>query len=250
MEEQKITDNSMIRFSTISAMIIIWGVYIFWEYHIDFDLFSELMSNIDSFTQMRIFLSDPGIFYERLVTNKTFLEIFKEPELYMTIYLVLSLCAADYFTGFVNYISQYRKVEPKTSLIKIYILALNYINAFFIGFITNYLLVFLFEKISIIPKIFSQMWNALVMGSIGYMPFVEGKPAIIQIIAWISTVITLFGVMAGIWCLIMKKIGVRLFKYLIILIIMVLVDTSSWPIYVPILITATLRIAFDPIESE
>ena len=78
-----------------------------------------------------MFLSDPGIFYERLISNKTFLEIFKESRDHLTVYLIFSLCLGEYLTDFFIYISKFKKAYAVESrLLRFVIVLVNYIDGF------------------------------------------------------------------------------------------------------------------------
>ena len=241
----KNNDRTAVRFFFASAIVIIFGIYVFFEYHIDFDILTEFVSEVDFFTEVRMFLSDPGIFYERLISNKTFLEIFKDSRYHLTMYLVFSLCLGEYLTDFFIYISKFKKACAINSrLLRVVVIVVDYIDGFFIGFIANYLFLFLFEKVAVIPKTAYRIWMTLLSGITGSVPIPKWLDSPIVILLLIALVIISVLVAIGLWFVVVFKIMPQLIKYLIILLIMMFVDVSSWPVIVPILITVTLRIIF------
>lgn len=231
-----------IRFFCASAIVIIFGIYVFFEYRIDFDILTQLVSEVDFFTEVRMFLSDPGVFYKMLISNKTFLEIFKDPRDYLTMYLVFLLCLGEYLTDFFIYISKFKKAYAiKSRLLRFVIIVFNCIDVFFIGFIANYLFLFLFEKVPVIPKTVYWIWMALLSGITGSVPIPKWLGSPIDILLLIALVIISVLVAIVLWFVVVFKIMPQLIKYLIILSIMMFMDVSSWPIFVPILITVALR---------
>ena len=84
----------------------------------------------------------------------------------------------------------------------------------------------------------------LLRGITGSVPIPKWLDSPIVILLLIALVIISVLVAIGLWSVVAFKIMPQLIKYLIIMLIMMFVDVSSWPVFVPILITVTLRIIF------
>ena len=246
MDMKKINAEPVIRFLVMSFVVIAFGRYIFQKYHIDFNLLTELTSEIDYISEVTLFVSDPGIFYERLVSNETFRGIFKEPREHLVIYLVFTLCIAEYLTSFFSKISKYKEAcAEKSYLLRGCLIILNFIDGFFLSFIANYLFLFLFEKVPEISKIAYQIWMLLLKGITMQVPLPGWMYSSYFAIFVLLAIIAISCIAAiGLWFFVVFKILPTLLRYAIVALIVMFVDISSWPIYLPILITVSLRILF------
>lgn len=248
---KKINADPVIRFGIMSLVVIAFGIYIFQKYHIDFDLLSEVISEINYVKEVTLFVSDPGIFYERLVSNGTFREIFKEPREYLVIYLVFTVCIAEYLTRFFSKISRYKEAcSEKSYLLRGCIIIISFIDGFFLSFIANYLFLFLFEKVPEVPIMANQIWLLLLKGITMQIPLPDWiYSSYFVIFVLFAIIIISCAAAVGLWVLVIYIIIPTLLKYAIVAFIVMCVDISSWPKYLPILITVSLRILFGLVKK-
>lgn len=130
-----------------TILVVLLGWYVIKKYDITLDMFQQVAEEVDGFKQIVNFVSDPGVFFARLQQNTTFTKIFTPDNNPLVAYMALSMCIARYLSNFLYRFCHYDELPEKYGTIgKVLEWLVELINGIFIGFISNYILLMIFEK--------------------------------------------------------------------------------------------------------
>lgn len=232
-----------------TILVVLFGWYIIKKYDITLDMFQQVAEEVDGFKQIVSFVSDPGVFFARLQENPAFTKIFTPDNNPLVAYMALSMCIAWYLSNFLYLFCHYDELPEKYGIIgKVLEWLLELVNGIFIGFISNYILLMIFEKIPQFPLAIYNLCHFFTMGVIAQwnveiIPFGNIEMGIIiTVIARLAIIAVSIAVLFGIWAILIGVIVLTLLETLVITALAMLFDITAWPPYLPIMITALIRI--------